>query len=119
MDVATLRSWLSYWREAYTALLAAGAPLRLHPHRRLYYERAMEVILDGSSPHDVLWPLWRTWTHAICSLPGDAPYQAAWQKAGEQLGLLGDRFLEKITGLDAYLDMVDETLETWAKENGG
>ena len=44
---------------------------------------------------------------------------AAWQKAGEQLGLIGKPFTEKVQGLDAYLDMVEEVLDTWARENGG
>ena len=119
VDADTIHSWLPEYRNAYTALPADKLPIRLHPHRRLYYERAMEVILDGSTPHDALWPLWRTWTDDIRTLPADSPHCSVWQKAGEQLGLLGDGFIERIAGLDAYLDMVEEILETWARENGG
>jgi hypothetical protein len=85
----------------------------------LYYERAIDVILNSSTPHDALWPLWRTWTHAICALPADAPQRLAWQKAGEQLHLLGEAFSERIQGLDAFLDRVEEALDTWAREKGG
>ena len=79
----------------------------------------MEVMLDSQTPHDALWPLWRTWTHIICALPDGTPHRAAWQKAGEQLGLLGDTFTEKVEGLDAYLDLVEEMLETWARSKRG
>jgi hypothetical protein len=79
----------------------------------------MEVMLDSQTPHDALWPLWHTWTHAICALPDGTPHRSSWLKAGEQLGLLGDAFSEKIEGLDAFLDLVEELLEAWARENGG
>jgi hypothetical protein len=119
VDTAAMRSWLPEWRNAYTALPATEAPIRLHSHRLLYYERAIDVILNSSTPHDALWPLWRTWTHAICALPADAPQRLAWQKAGEQLHLLGEAFSERIQGLDAFLDRVEEALDTWAREKGG
>jgi hypothetical protein len=118
VDAGMMRSWLPEWREAYIALAGNPAPIRLHSHRLLYYERAMEVMLDSQTAHDVLWPLWHTWTHIICALPDGTPQRAAWQKAGEQLGLLGEAFIGKVEGLDAYLDQVEEILETWARKNG-
>jgi hypothetical protein len=119
VDTETMRSWLPEWQKAYATLPASTAPIRLHPHRWLYYERAVDAILNGPSSHDILWPLWRTWTHAVCALPADTPHHIAWQEAGEQLGLLGAAFAEKIEGLDSYLDTVEEILDTWARENGG
>ena len=119
VDTETLRSWLPEWQKAYAALPASAAPIRLHLHRWLYYERAVDVILNGPSSHDILWPLWRTWTHVMCALPEDTTHRSAWQKAGEQLGLLGAAFAEKIEGLDSYLDTVEEILDNWARANGG
>ncbi len=52
-------------------------------------------------------------------LPEDTTHRSAWQKAGEQLGLLGTAFAEKIEGLDSYLDTVEEILDNWARANGG
>jgi hypothetical protein len=118
VDVASMRSWLTEWREAYNALPLNTAPIRLHPHRLLYYERAIEVMLNSEHAQDALWPLWHTWTQAICALPEDSNCRSPWQKAGEQLGLLGAAFTEKIAGLDAYLDLVEELLDDWAREQG-
>jgi hypothetical protein len=118
VDVARMQSWLDEWREAYGTTLVDTAPPRLHPHRFLYYERALLVLLDSAFPHDTLWPLWRTWTQLIGSLPEHSAQRAAWQEAGEQLGLLGVAFEEKIAGLDAYLDLVEELLEDWARAHG-
>jgi hypothetical protein len=118
VDSSNMKAWLPEWRQAYTALAGNTAPIRLHPHRLLYYERAMEVMLDSQTPHDALWPLWRTWTHIICALPDGSPHRSSWKKAGEQLGLLGDAFAARIEGLDAYLDLVEELLEAWARRYG-
>jgi hypothetical protein len=118
VEVNTIRSWLPEWASAYAALPPGTAPMRFHPYRWLYYERAVNVILDTPTPYDALWPLWHTWTLAMCALPPDNPHREAWQKAGEQLGLLGEAFSERISGLDAYLDMVEEILEAWARDNG-
>lgn len=119
VGVETIRTWLPGWQEAYAALPEEKAPIRLSPHRWLYYLKAVEAMLDSSNGRDSIWPLWRTWTHAVCSLPEDSSHLAAWQQAGEQLGVVGPAFSEKIAGLDAYLDTVEELLETWARENGG
>ena len=119
LDVDFIRSWLPDWQKAFAALPADRMPIRLHPYRWLYYERAVDSILRNQSAHDALWPLWRTWTHALCILPADSVHQSAWQKAGEQLGLLGEGFHDKLAGLDAFLDMVEELIDSWARENGG
>jgi hypothetical protein len=118
VDAASMRSWLTEWRDGYNALTFNTAPIRLHPHRLQYYERAIEVMLNSESVQDALWPLWHTWTQVICALPDDSARRSIWQEAGEQLGLLGAAFEEKITGLDAYLDVVEELLDDWAREHG-
>jgi hypothetical protein len=119
VEPETMRSWIPEWKKAYLAIPSGSLPIRLHPNRWFYYERAVDMILNGQTAQAALWPLWHTWTHAICTLPADTPHHPPWQKAGEQLGLLGSVFKDRIAGLDAYLDMVEEVLETWARENGG
>jgi hypothetical protein len=118
VDAASIRSWLDEWGKAYNEMPLDIAPSRLNLHRFLYYERALLVLLESESPHDALWPLWHTWTQLINSLPDNSAHRAAWQEAGEQLGLLGPAFEEKIAGLDAYLDLVEELLEGWAHDHG-
>jgi hypothetical protein len=117
-DVSNLRRWVEDWRAAYLALPSEGIPPRLNPCRRLYYERGIAVLLEGDHPRQAIWPLWRTWTHALAALSKDTPHLVPWQTAGEHLGLLGSAFAERVAALDAYLDQVEELLETWARENG-
>lgn len=119
LEATLIRSWLPDWQQAYQASSGYAAPIRLHPHRFAYYANAIDAMLDGASTQAAFWPLWRTWTLAICSLPDEAPQQIAWQKTAEPLGMWGEAFTNKVKGMDAYLDQVEELLEAWAKENGG
>jgi hypothetical protein len=41
-----------------------------------------------------------------------------WNDTLTRLGLLGAGFDERVAALDAYLDMVEETLDKWARDNG-
>ena len=72
----------------------------------------------GEHPHAALWPLLRTWTLAVSILPDDHLAYTAWREACLQLGLADQGLIERIAALDVYLDTVDETLDTWAQENG-
>jgi hypothetical protein len=113
-----LQSWLPEWQSAYESLSGEQAPARLHPARLAYYQRAFESMLKSDNPQSVLWPLLRTWTFITIELPENHEVQSGWQAALERLGLSGDGFEQKIAAIDAYLDLVEETLETWAEKNG-
>jgi hypothetical protein len=84
----------------------------------MYYQRAFEAIIAGEQPQAALLPLLRTWTMAVGLLPGDSIEGVPWHNALTQLGLLGAAFGGKLSALDAYLDLVDETLEDWGRERG-
>jgi hypothetical protein len=117
VDGEALKAWLPVWASAYSAIPAAQAPARLHPGRRSYYQRSIESILE-KQPLAILWPMLRTWTQAIGLLPEGAPERDGWRQAFETLGLLGKPFNERVQAFDAYLDMIEETLENWGRENG-
>jgi hypothetical protein len=120
VDAEAMRAWLPAWQAAYLSLAESGAqaPLRLHLHRLPYYQHAIETMLSSERYQDALWPLWHTWTLAVNVFSEDWSHHAAWQAAGERLGLLGAGFGERIQALDAFLDTVEDTLESWARENG-
>jgi hypothetical protein len=118
VEVDDLRLWFPSWQETLAALPQSECPPTLHPDRRLYYLRAFEAILEMEEPRAVLWPLLSTWTQAALVLPADAPQQEAWRSAFQYLGLAGAGFGERLAALDAYLDLVEETLADWAKQTG-
>ena len=118
VDGTIIQAWLPAWETAYRAVPPGPALIRLHPQRELYYRRAMNAYLDGAQPQDTLWPLLYTWTLAASQLPADHPALADWKKAFEYLGLLSGGFHDRLQALDAYLDLVEETIDDWARANG-
>jgi hypothetical protein len=118
VDAEVLRSWLPRWRETFEAVPREKATPRLRSFRLHYYLRAFEAMLSSDHPLNSLWPLVNTWTQACLLLDPEAPQRSAWQEAAGHLGLLGEAFHERVTGLDAYLDLVEETLDAWAQKNG-
>lgn len=113
-----LGEWLGQWKAAYQMLPPEEAPSDLHPDRQFYWTAGFSALLSGTDPRAVLWPLLRTWTAAILHLPAGSPARKDWEGAIHILGLSGNAFAERIQGLDAYLDLIDETLEAWARKNG-
>ncbi len=118
IDVPTLKSWLPVVKTAYSAIPDASRPPRLHPARINYYLRAFEAFLDSDRPLVALWPLLFTWTLAANLLTPASDQRTAWEAAVTHLGLVGEAFQTRLAGLDAYLDLVDETLEEWGHNSG-
>lgn len=118
VDVEQIRGWLPAWQTDYQSLPTENAPVRLHAYRFLYYQRGVEALLDSQRPKDALWPLLRTWS-ALASLhPADRQGGVEWEQAARQLGLAGEGWSERLQAMDAYLDTIDEFLETWGQEHG-
>jgi hypothetical protein len=73
-------------------------------------------MLEGETPVVALWPFLHTWTLAAEALEGD--HFNFWQKAVSELGLLGAEFVERVDGLDHFLDDIEIVFEEIARENG-
>jgi len=118
VDADQLRTWIPAWAQAFSALPADKAPARLHSERKYYYLRAFEAMLEMEEPRSLLWPLLNTWTDAASLFPPESTYKKNWRIILQNLGILGEGFPEKVAALDAYLDMVEETLDSWADQSG-
>lgn len=111
-----IQTWLSAWDKTYKSLNEEKCPPRLHSARRNYYLKAIEILLGSPEPCHALWPLLHTWTLAVNHLEGR--FVEEWENACQKLNLLGDGFVEKVEALDAYLDLIEETLDNWGRING-
>jgi predicted nucleotidyltransferase len=118
VDHDVIGSWLPGWQAAIEMIPVPDIPPRLNPYRLVYYRRAFKAMLGGDQPQAVLWPLLRTWTLAISCLAEDLDSRGTWEEACRQLGILGGRFADRVEALDAYLDLVEETLEAWEDKAG-
>lgn len=118
LEMQMLHGWLPAWRDAYLDVPAADAPAHLHHDRLSYYLAAFVAMQDGDQPLAVLWPLLRTWTTIAGLHQPESAARQGWEAACKSLGMAGVALSERFDALDAYLDVVDETLETWARANG-
>ena len=117
LDAATLGGWLPEWEVVFKAASETGkADARIHTARLNYYRKCFEAMLGSENPTVMLWPLLRTWTRAAVVLPESE--LGAWQAACNTLGLSGKRFIERVEGLDHFLDELDILLEEFAQANG-
>lgn len=117
LDVSALESWLPDWESMFKSAYETGkAEVRIHSARLNYYKKCFEAMLGGDDPRVMLWPLLTTWTNAALALPEDKTQ--IWQSACNALGLVGDRFVERVKGLDQYLDELDILLDKIAEANG-
>ncbi|HEY9074954.1 MAG TPA: hypothetical protein VIO61_00320 [Anaerolineaceae bacterium] len=112
------QSWETQWAQAYQeASLLENRPLRLHPARQGYYQRAATA-LWGEHPAAAIWLLMRTWTLSLCQPGVSAERMEEWQAACRLLGLQDDAFHARLDALDGYLDLVEEYLDAWGARNG-
>jgi hypothetical protein len=105
--------WLDSWQVSFTSAASSGrAETRIHPVRLNYYRKAFEALPGFTA----LWPLLQTWTLSALVLP-PAELQG-WQSALAHLGLTGEAFVDKVHGLDQFLDEIELLLDEIAAANG-
>lgn len=119
VDEDQLRQWLPAWESAFRALPEKRMYLRLHPDRLAYYLRGFEATLNTPEPRAMLWPFLSTWVKMAEIAPAQPEVQENWGNISQTLRLQGEAFPERVSALDAFLDLVEETLDEWAAANGG
>ena len=118
VEIAKLESWISDWDISFKSLLEDARPINLHLYRRNYYLRFFVSQLASQAPKNILWPLLQTWTQTVAAAPHDRTNSQTWFEVCLYLGLLGDGVADRIAGLGAYLDQVEDVVESWAQERG-
>jgi hypothetical protein len=117
LDPSQISAWVPDWKLAFEAATEhENVDARIHLARVNYYEKAINAILSGETPHAALWPLLQTWTLAVDMLPDHMV--DTWRSACGQLGFTTLGFGERVEGLDQYLDEVEALLDELAKEHG-
>lgn len=115
---ADLRTWETNRRDTFKEIPGEKLPLEINTARHNYYRKAIDVILDSERPKDIIFPLLYTWTLAIAAAEPGNPVLDNWQDVCAQLGLDAEGFRKRMRAFDAYLDAVEETIESWASRQG-
>lgn len=121
MDSPSDNEWDQWLQDWETALIETGnidkCPPRLYSSRTHYYVRSAAA-LHSDHPSAALWILIHSWSLACTILNDSSPSMIAWQDISKKLGLNQENIKNRMDELDAYLDMVDETLDWWGNEHG-
>lgn len=118
VDLETLHHWVAAWDMNFSALAGELRPVNLHSDRRNYFLRHFVTQLTTEHPEYILWPLIQTWTQMVAAAPQERAVFQKWFETCHHLGLLGDAVEERIAGLDAYLEQVEDVIEAWAHDQG-
>jgi hypothetical protein len=118
IDGDQLKTWIPQWKEAVLAIPDEMRPIRLHPHRIPYYQRAFEAAIASGMPQNALWALLTSWNQAITLHDEVKEQQVEWQAAMEQLHLFGSGFQDRLAALDAFLDTIEDVLDGWGQSHG-
>ncbi|HUV15403.1 MAG TPA: hypothetical protein VMW28_02430 [Pelolinea sp.] len=111
-------SWLADWRTDFTRLQRQpDVPLTFSNGRMPYYQKAIEGLKE-SRQDAALWILLWTWTELSSRLYVNSGENLSYSDFCRQLTLGSDHFQERISALDAYLDVVEETIDRWVESNG-
>jgi hypothetical protein len=117
LDVSQVSSWVPDWKLAFEAATEnSHVDARIHPARVNYYEKAIQAMLAGETPHAAIWPLLQTWSLAADVLPDH--FAGTWRAACEHLGFTTSGFEERVERLDKYLDEVEALLDELAVQYG-
>ena len=117
VDASQISAWIPEWKLAFEAATESSrVEVRIHPARLNYYEKGINAVVSGGTPHAALWPLLQTWTLAVDVLSEHSIN--AWRSACGQLGLTVAGFEERVQGLDHFLDEVEALLDELAREHG-
>jgi len=118
IDEDTWQNWLVEWGKAMTEVgELEDCPVKIKPCRKQYYHNGAQA-LHSDYAAAALWPILRTWSTAMSLLSEDNPLHAGYQAALSTLSLNAEEMPGRINALDAYLDVVEEALDIWAKKNG-
>ena len=110
--------WLSNWNVAFSSIQQIKKiPLSYSEMRRSYYEKAILGLKDENN-QAALWLLLWTWSLMSSHLPKIDASQKEYKALLEQLMLDPKHFLERIDGLDHFLDAVEETIDNWKAAAG-
>jgi hypothetical protein len=110
--------WMENWNTAFSSLQQIdNRPLSFSNCRRSYYEKAILGLKDENNQAAVWLLLW-TWALMASRLPRNNSSQKGYEDLLAQLLLGADSFSERLTGLDQFLDAVEESIDEWQAAAG-
>lgn len=107
--------WILAFDRDYTHMIEKStAPVHLSACRQTYYKNGIKALMESKDPGSAFWPLVRLWLDVQLAMGKEASPQDDWENMMESLHLTQSAVSEKTEALDAYLDTIDITIESWS-----
>lgn len=111
-------AWLADWRSDFSLLQSkTTTPIDFQNGRLSYYEKAIHGLRDNNQ-EAALWILLWSWSKIAATLSKEHEISRPFQDFCQVLMLGEGNFENRVTSLDGYLDVVEETIERWQNHNG-
>jgi hypothetical protein len=121
LQAQSVGDWVAAWARAFDECARISGDPVLSPHRRGYYLKGFQALLEEGAPHASLLGLIQTWDRVLSTLETfelAADHRSGWQAALASLELAPPTADRRADELEAFLDRVDVILERWEKDHG-
>ena len=110
--------WIIRWEPVFKEIYEKSeVPVSLYLPRKSYYTKAVTA-LSEKSPAGAAWLLINSWTDAAKYLETPSKLLDDWREAIASFLQISDSFSPVLEKMDSLLDSVEETLDTFASQNG-
>ncbi|OGO68654.1 MAG: hypothetical protein A2Z37_03110 [Chloroflexi bacterium RBG_19FT_COMBO_62_14] len=118
-DRLDLPGWIDAWERAFRAASSGSSDPRLAPCRMRYYLSGFEALSEAGWPQAVVWTLLSTWQIALESLGAGADgARPEWEAFLHGLNLEEQAAEERTGELEAFLDGIEDRIESWSRAHG-
>ena len=107
--------WINSFEEDYSRLQNIDSiPPHLSDCRQTYYLNGIQALANDSHPGWAIWPLLQTWLDVRLAAIPNSLESGPWEDMLSTINLGESAISEKTDALDAYLDTLELTIESWA-----
>ena len=110
--------WISAWEPVFKETSErVETPASLSLPRKSYYTKAVTE-LSGNDPSSAAWIMMNCWTRSAAVLDEGSANLQIWKRACTDFLQINGSFSPVMEKMDSLLDSIEETLDTFASENG-
>jgi hypothetical protein len=112
---------LSAWGKAFDAATDLSNDPELHPSRRIYFLQGFQTLVEDDQSKSILWTLLSSWERSIFALDSNEEWHDLtdqWDSFLRSINLSTNHRRQREEQLAAYIDSVENIVETWGEEHG-
>lgn len=112
---------LSAWGKAFDTATNISSDPELHSSRRIYFLQGFQTLVENGQSKSILWTLLSSWERSIYALDSNEEWRDLtdqWDSFLRSTNLSTPHRRQREEQLEAYIDSVENVVETWGEEHG-